>query len=125
MLVNLKTESLQKMEMNEIKGVDGAAEIKTREHPPSGEPVVLEVSLGQIKVSGWIVWGGQWWGRYLREFKPGALNVLNKVGQRNKITLESMGLGKSMQLMFGKWGKRMSRKPTEGVEEGADQSLSP
>lgn len=34
------------MDMNEIKGVDGAAEIKTREHPPSGEPVVLEVRLG-------------------------------------------------------------------------------
>ena len=38
-----------KTEKNEIKGNDGADEIKTRKCPPSGEPIVLEVRPGWIK----------------------------------------------------------------------------
>ena len=78
-------ESLSKTEKNEIKDNDGADEIKTRKCPPSGEPIVLEVRLGWIKVS------PQGWDTQLKEFKPGNLSFLNKVEiKRNKMTFSSV-----------------------------------
>lgn len=56
-----------KTEKNEIKGNVGADKIKTRKCPPGpGEPIVLEVRLGWIKVSLQGPEHHSW-----REFKPG------------------------------------------------------
>ena len=74
-----------KTEKNEIKGKVGTDKIKTRKCPLSGEPIVLEVRLGWIKVS------LQGRNTQLREFKPVNLSFLNKVEiKRNKMTFSSV-----------------------------------